>query len=318
MKFSITIPTYKALFLKEAIESVLSQSYSNWELIIVDDCSPDDIESIVKPYITDWPVKYYRNNKNCGAKNVVENWNICLYHCTGDYIICMGDDDKLLPCCLEEYKKLINAHPDLNVYHARAEIINEKNDIIKIQAPRPEWESVLSLIWNRWSYRDKQYIGDFCYKTHYLKEVGGYHELPLAWGSDDITAVKAAQYLGIANTNEFCFAYRENSLSITSSGNARLKLRATIELYKWYENFLNVIKPETLTEQDRIYWQTINNPKQLYYYRSVGQNCVDIMRGNPFRIILCWKATRIFGYTLLTIIRFYLSSLVNIVSRKTK
>lgn len=96
MKFSITIPTYKSRYLKEAIESVVSQTYTDWELIIVDDCSPEDLPSIVQPFLTDSRIRFYRNEKNCGAVNVVDNWNICLGYCTGDYVICMGDDDRLL------------------------------------------------------------------------------------------------------------------------------------------------------------------------------------------------------------------------------
>ena len=93
MKFSITIPAYKSLFLNEAIRSVKEQSYEEWELIIVDDCSPEDLYSIVRPYLSDHRIQYHRNNQNCGALNVVDNWNICLSYCSGDYVLCMGDDE---------------------------------------------------------------------------------------------------------------------------------------------------------------------------------------------------------------------------------
>ena len=124
MKFSVTIPAYKAQFLNEAIKSVVSQTYAEWDLVIVDDCSPESLQTIVKPYLTDSRIRYYRNEKNCGAINVVDNWNICLSYCTGDYVICMGDDDRLLPTCLADYKTLIERYPNLNVYHTRTEIIN--------------------------------------------------------------------------------------------------------------------------------------------------------------------------------------------------
>ena len=77
MKFSITIPAYKAAFLPEAIESCLAQTYSDFELIVVDDASPEDIAGIVHRY-EDRRIKYYRNEHNYGAINVVENWNRCL------------------------------------------------------------------------------------------------------------------------------------------------------------------------------------------------------------------------------------------------
>lgn len=50
MKITIAIPAYKANFLKEAIESVVQQSYNDWELVIVNDHSPHDLTSIVEPF----------------------------------------------------------------------------------------------------------------------------------------------------------------------------------------------------------------------------------------------------------------------------
>ena len=173
MKFSITIPAYKARFLDEAIKSVIAQTYQDWQLVIVDDCSPEDLKGIVEPYLADSRVEYYRNEKNCGAVDVVDNWNICLSHCTGDYVICMGDDDRLLPCCLAELSKTIDMYPELNVYHLQTEIIDESGKIIETLEERPEQEDVLSLMTKRWEGR-KQYIGDFCYSRKHLNAFGGY------------------------------------------------------------------------------------------------------------------------------------------------
>lgn len=310
MRFSVTIPAYKAQYLKEAIESVTSQTYTDWELMIVDDCSPENLEAIVKPFLTDSRIRYDRNEKNCGAVNVVDNWNICLNYCTGDYVICMGDDDRLLPQCLEEYKTLIEEYPDLNVYHCRTEIINEKGAIVNLQEPRPQWESALSFLWNRWNHRNKQYIGDFCYNTSYLKSAGGYYKLPLAWGSDDITALLAAKEKGIANTQGFCFQYRENSQTITSAAShAKTKIEARLAQHQWYAEFLDEQSHADLSPTDRNYLQTIEGPKKNYFQKALSKDCIDYIKGNPLRLLWCYRQLQPFHYSTATLLKWYLKSI---------
>ena len=237
---SITIPSFKIKFLKEAIESILAQTYNNWELIIVDDASPEDIKSVVDKF-DDKRIKYFRNEKNCGAIDVVDNWNICLKHCSGEYVICMGDDDMLTPDCLEEYGKLIEKYPGLHVYHAMTDVSDENGNVIGHQRKRPEYQTCAELILHRWS-GDIQFIGDFCYEVKSLRKEGGYYKLPLAWASDDITAVRAASYNGIANTQTSTFLYRSNTQSITQSKTNGIKLYAKSKELEWYADFLEKSK----------------------------------------------------------------------------
>jgi len=67
MFFSFVLPAYKATFLKEAIESILAQTYGDFELIIVDDASPEDLGSIVGSF-HDSRISYHRNAVNIGAR----------------------------------------------------------------------------------------------------------------------------------------------------------------------------------------------------------------------------------------------------------
>ena len=251
MKFSVVIPAYKKTYLKECIDSVLAQTFTDFEVVIVNDASPENIGGIVKEY-KDSRIRYYVNNKNCGAVNVVDNWNICLKYAKGEYIICMGDDDCLKPNCLDEYDRLIKKYPNLKVYHAWAEYIDENSNVYAIQSPRPEFEGCMSLLWNRWHGR-RQFIGDFCYETNELRINNGFYKLPLAWASDDITAVRAAYPNGIANTSKICFQYRRNRYTISTIGSAKLKAEAIEEEKRWYVLFLekvceryNTVEPESI------------------------------------------------------------------------
>ena len=282
-KFSITIPAYKHKYLKECIDSILSQTYMDFELIIVNDASPEDIGTVVSAY-RDPRILYYVNEKNCGAINVVDNWNKCLEYAKGKYVICMGDDDKLMPNCLEEYSKLISKYPGLGVYHAWTEIIDENSKFLKLQEPRPEYEGCLCMAYNRWQGRS-QYIGDFCFDIEKLRNDGGFFKLPMAWASDDITAVRAARYAGIANTQVPCFQYRENRLSISTIGNIDIKIDTCLQERKWYEDFLESYKDHKKTSIEQHYYYLMIDELPKYIRNKVRPGITDALIQKPLRLL---------------------------------
>lgn len=277
--FSILIPAYKIQFLKDCIDSVLSQTYDNFELIIVDDASPQDLFSVVSHY-NDSRIRYYRNEVGFGALHVVGNWNKCLEYATGDFVICMGDDDMLTPNCLSDYYELINKYPDLNVYHTRTLLIDEESRICDIQEQRPEFETGYSLWWHRWDNRVKQYIGDFLYRRLHLVEQGGFYNLPLAWASDDITAVRAALPLGIANCQDPGFQYRVSSVTISSSANERVKAEATNREKQWFENALN--NAEISNDVDMILISLLRNTINSHFRLRYFLNMNNDIKKSPF------------------------------------
>ena len=290
IKFSVTVPAYKAQFLAECIDSILAQTYKNFELIIVNDASPQDLDSIVSKY-DDPRIRYYKNKVGFGAEHVVGNWNKCLEYATGDYIICMGDDDKLLPNCLEEYVKLMEKYPGLGVYHAWTEIIDEESVMFDLQQPRPEWESALSVAWNRWNGRDRQYIGDFCYEVERLRKDGGFFKLPMAWGSDDICAVRAAVGGGIANTQRVCFQYRVNRYTISKTGANEVKFKATVRERQWYKDLIAEYerKVEQLDETERKYLHCIKLDLFRVFKNKFKSELLKDMEQNLFRIFFWLK-----------------------------
>lgn len=249
--YSILIPAYKAAFLEECIDSILSQTYDNFEIIIVNDASPYNLDDVVAKY-SDERIKYYKNKVGFGAEHVVGNWNRCLEYASGDYIICMGDDDKLKPCCLEEYAKLISKYPDLNVYHALTEIIDENSKFSRMQEMRPEREGVYSMMYGRLFGNRIQFIGDWLFSTAWLKERGGYVDVPMAWGSDDLTAYYAAIGKGVANSQVPMFQYRVNSQTISSKGNTRGKFGSILKTFQQIKDILSMKCDDKLDEKYRL------------------------------------------------------------------
>jgi glycosyltransferase involved in cell wall biosynthesis len=93
IKVSIILPTYNgAKYISRAIESVLSQSFSDWELLIVDDGSTDDTENIIKEYANkDSRIKYLKNENNLGTQKTL---NRGLKEAKGEYIGRIDEDDE--------------------------------------------------------------------------------------------------------------------------------------------------------------------------------------------------------------------------------
>ncbi len=97
---SIVMPSYNTDgYIKESIESVLYQSYPYWELIIVDDCSTDNTDEIIKPYLTDDRIRYLKNEKNSGA---AVSRNYALREAKGKWIAFLDSDDLWHPQKLEK------------------------------------------------------------------------------------------------------------------------------------------------------------------------------------------------------------------------
>lgn len=251
IKFSVTIPAFKDKFLKETIDSVLAQTYSNYEVVIVNDASPYDLDSIVSQ-CDDSRIRYFKNEKNCGAKNVVDNWNICLSNATGEFVMCIGDDDKLTPRCLQDFAELIEKYPELDLYHARSEIIDDNSNFVKTLELRSERESVYSLMYNP----RNTHLGDWLFRTDTLRKNGGFYKLPYGWQSDDISAFIAAASYGVANTQEVGFQYRGNGLSISHDLTCiEDKIEAVRFAIMWRLNFIAKQHPDN--EEDKRYIEFI-------------------------------------------------------------
>ena len=92
---SIIMPSYNtAKYISETIESVLAQTYPNWELLIVDDCSTDDTDAVVRHYLADERIHYIKNDTNSGA---AVSRNRALREAKGKWIAFLDSDDLWFP-----------------------------------------------------------------------------------------------------------------------------------------------------------------------------------------------------------------------------
>jgi len=126
------MPTYNfAAYLPEAIESVINQSYYDFEFIIIDDCSDDSSADVIKSYANkDERIISSVNHENIG---MVENWNLCLRRATGEYVkFLFGDDCLSSKKALELMVSVLDTHHNISLVASARNVFDYRSSIIGI------------------------------------------------------------------------------------------------------------------------------------------------------------------------------------------
>lgn len=123
---SILMPVYKtAPYLREAMDSMLCQTFKDFELIVLDDCSPDNAEEILDAY-DDSRIVRYKGEKNVGLSNVL---NVGIGMARGKYIARMDSDDISLPQRLQVQVDYLEKHPDVDLVSVGMRLFGAKEGI---------------------------------------------------------------------------------------------------------------------------------------------------------------------------------------------
>lgn len=126
-KVSVLLPTYRyGRFLRQALDSVLSQTHADFELIVSDDASPDDSRTIIAEYSARDPrIRAYCHRANMG---MVQNWNWCLGQARGEYVkFLFGDDLLCSPRSLETMVRLLELEPRAALVASARAILDENS-----------------------------------------------------------------------------------------------------------------------------------------------------------------------------------------------
>ncbi|MFK8265479.1 glycosyltransferase family 2 protein [Capnocytophaga cynodegmi] len=136
-KISVLIPTYNVeKFVEQALRSVMNQTYSNLEIIIVDDCSTDNTyEILTKIAEEDDRIKLLRNETNL---KIAETLNLALKQSTGKYIVRMDGDDISHPERINILYIFLKNNPDIKLVGSNYSFIDEENNSIKKEVLQPE------------------------------------------------------------------------------------------------------------------------------------------------------------------------------------
>lgn len=190
---SIITPAFNSEnFIAQTIESVLKQTYSEWEYIIVDDGSTDSTSLVIEKYLTDKRIKYFKQeNKGCSSAR-----NKGIKEAKGEYIAILDSDDQYYPEKLEKQIKYMQSMPDCIALGSNADVIDAEGNLlfttvqcienVKIKASLPVSPFVNSslvfrrTIFDKYKYEEKlKYAEDGCF----INQIAGEGEF---WNMPDI------------------------------------------------------------------------------------------------------------------------------------
>ena len=252
---SIITPSYNtAKFIRKTIESVQAQTYQNWEMIIVDDCSSDNTDDVVAGYLYDKRIKDIKNKKNFGA---AVSRNRALREAQGKWIAFLDSDDLWSPEKLEKQIDFMQK----NGYHFSYSCYEEMNEDgyktgVKVTGPKKItktgmfnycWPGCLTVMY------DRNVVGDIQIKD--IKKNNDY----AIW-------LKVCKIADCYLLDEFLSIYRRGRTgSISSKGIVKL-VKYHFQLFYFAEekNFISSI----LNTVRNLFFGFV---KRLFYIRKEGE-----------------------------------------------
>jgi GT2 family glycosyltransferase len=200
-RVSIVLPTLNGVrYLRQSIESCLSQTFDNIELIVVDDGSGPDLRETVEPYLTDGRVKYVRHEQNQG---VAASLNTGFRLATGSHLTWTSDDNYYEPHAIESMLKFLARFPDVDFVYAESLEVDEAGSVIRPLRPKA-----------RGSLRINNFIGAcFLYTRRVYEMVGDYRPVPLTEDYD--YWIRVALTCRIQRLSRPLYYYRAHPASLT-------------------------------------------------------------------------------------------------------
>lgn len=214
-KVSVCIPTYNtARYLAEAIDSVLAQEFTDYELVICDNASTDATPEICRRY-TDPRIRYVRFEKLVTQGG---NWNRCLELARGQYVALLHSDDKYLRGFLEQRVRTLDEHPEVGLAFGAVQLIDGQSNAYGKQVfdekafvlPAPEF--LEQLLFGCVISPVSPMVRRECY------EAAGRFDEERLWGIDWEMWLRLAARFGVAYSPAITAAYRMHDTNGTSVG----------------------------------------------------------------------------------------------------
>jgi glycosyltransferase involved in cell wall biosynthesis len=219
---TIGIPTYNRAdsYLRSAIESAVTQTYENIEIIVSDNCSTDDTGALVQGH-SDSRIKYFKQEQGIQPN---DNFNFCLSQARGDYFLLLHDDDIVDRDFIDTCMKSVNYETTVGIIRTGTRIIDSRGVMIYESPNGAAGLSTVDFFLAWFSGRaGGLYLCSTLFNTQRLREIGGFRsrhnlfqdvlaevQLAARFGRIDVAAIKASfrkhpeEYTFSAKVNSWC------------------------------------------------------------------------------------------------------------------
>lgn len=231
---SIILPTYNgANYIKDALDSILKQTYTNWEVIIVDDCSTDNTLEIIQEYAQkDNRIKIITNNTN---KKLPASLNIGFEAAHGEYFTWTSDDNMYKENAIEYMADFLDKNTDVDLVSCNFDFINEDGsynntftNLVKNRCP-------LQLV------KQCNVGACFMYRKGIAQKVGKYNT-DMFCAEDYDYWCRVAIAGNIAYSNENLYKYRLNPQSLTATKQQTIKEKTLAVQNKYKKDLIKLYK----------------------------------------------------------------------------
>lgn len=258
-RFSVVIPVYNTITeqLKECIESVIAQTYKNYELILVDDHSSwENVVPVLKSYETNDKIKVIYRNTN-GHISVATNDAINISN--GEYIVFMDCDDVIEPNALYEFAKMLNENPEYDFIYSDEDKITEDGKIKHMPFFKPDWSPDLFLC--------MMYTNHLAaYRSSIVKKIGGLRSAFNGSQDYDMTLrfMEKSDNKRVGHIAKVLYHWRERKESVAyamgSKNYAAYASKAAKEDYIVRNNIKAEMEAIPGISQYRVVYKVIGNP----------------------------------------------------------
>lgn len=253
-RISVILPVYNGQkYLEKSIESVLKQTYTDFELIIIDDCSTDLSAAIAQKFVaTDSRVTYYRNNQNIKLPlSLNRGFSIA----TGEYFTWTSCDNLYLPLAFEKMLEELENDKSAGLVYSSMQIIDETNTEINIIEAGPS-DSIIF----------RNVVGaSFMYRREIAKQIGEYD--PNLYLCEDYEYwLRIASHSSIKPINSCLYQYRRHSESLSHKHEVKIIAKGIGVQKNYYPQFINT-KEQAAMFYAHLRARDIYNPfRHLYLF----------------------------------------------------